>query len=278
MKTQLGSPEDAKLWHLTSRAAQQYERWLVPVLFQPWAIDLVTRCGATAGSRVLDLACGTGAVTRAAVPRLGPDGEIIGLDLSEAMLAVARRQVPSDVRIQWRRGDAGSLPFPGNSFDAVLCQQGFQFFPERQRVLREIARVLRAGGRLALSVWCGQDRNPLGAALTSVIGKCLGPIYGEIVRQPFSLANPDHLEADITAARFRVISSEMVTHDLHAPDAAAFLSGEVCALPFDMARSDLRFGELVKGLLDCLRPYTHEDGSLELPFEAHTIVAECTVS
>jgi ubiquinone/menaquinone biosynthesis C-methylase UbiE len=91
---------------------------------EPWAIDLVTRCRITAGSRVLDLACGTGVVTR----------------------------VASDVRIEWRSGDAARLPFPDSSFDAVLCQQGFEFFEDHQRALGEIARVLRGKGRLAFSM------------------------------------------------------------------------------------------------------------------------------
>ncbi|MFL6451318.1 MAG: class I SAM-dependent methyltransferase [Bryobacteraceae bacterium] len=122
-------------------------------LTEPWAIDLVTRCGVNAGARVLDLACGTGAVTRVAAPMLGRNGEIVGVDGSEAMLAIARRCLASDLRVEWRVGDAASLPFPDGSFDAVLCQQGFQFFADHQRALAEIARVLRRRGRLALSIW-----------------------------------------------------------------------------------------------------------------------------
>lgn len=103
------------------------------------------------------------------------------------MLAIARRCVASDVRVEWRLGDASGLPFSAGSFHAVLRQQGFQFFADHQRVLLEIARVLCRNGRLALSMWCGEDRNPLGAALISTIGKCFGESHGDIVRQPFSI-------------------------------------------------------------------------------------------
>lgn len=82
MKTQLAVPEGVIQWQLTRLGASHYEASLVPALFEPWAIDLATKCGLNAGSRVLDLACGTGAVTRAVAPRLGPDGEIVGLDRS----------------------------------------------------------------------------------------------------------------------------------------------------------------------------------------------------
>lgn len=274
MKTHLAVPEGAIQWQLTRRAARHYQTSLVPVLFEPWAIDLVARCGIDAGSRLLDLACGTGAITRAVAPRLGPDGEIVGLDRSEEMLAIARRCVASDVRVDWRLGDAASLPFPDSSFDAVLCQQGFQFFTDHQRALVEIARVLCLHGRLALSIWCSEDRNPLGAALISTITKCLSESYGNIVRQPFSFRNWGELHSMITAAGFRIRTTMTITHNMHAPDAVAFLTGELRALPFDVARSSLRFGELVKELLDCVKPYVQDDGSLIIPFEAHTIVAE----
>jgi SAM-dependent methyltransferase len=223
---------------------------------------------------VLDLACGTGAVARVAAPALGPDGEIVGLDDSEAMLAIARRWVAPDARVEWRKGDAASLPFPDGSFDAVLCQQGFQFFADRQRALVEIARVLRRNGRLALSIWCGEDRNPLGAALISTINKCFGEVYGDIVRRPFAFTNWGELHSMITVVGLRVTNTTIVTHDVQAPDAVVFLAGQLSALPFDVARSDLPFGELVRQLLDCVKPFVHDDGGLEMPFEAYTIISE----
>jgi SAM-dependent methyltransferase len=171
-------------------------------------------------------------------------------------------------------GEAASLPFLDGSFDSVLCQQGFQFFADHQRVLVEIARVLRRNGRLALSIWCGEERNPLGAALISTINKCFGEVYGDIVRRPFSFTNWGELHSVITAAGFQVTTAAVVTHDMHATHAIAFLTGQLCALPFDIARSNLPFGELVRELFDCVKPFVHGDGSLKMPFEAHTIIAK----
>jgi ubiquinone/menaquinone biosynthesis C-methylase UbiE len=239
MKTHSAAPKGAKQLQLARSAARQYEESLVPVLFKPWAIDLVTRCGVHAGSRVLDVACGTGAVTRAVAPRLDPNGEIVALDCSEAMLAIARRCIASNVRVQWHLGDVASLPFPDDSFDAVLCQQGFQFFADHQQALDEIARVPRRNRRLALGIWCGEDRNPLGAALISTINKRFGQCFGDLMRQPFSFRNWSELNSMITVSGFQIVTAVTATRDAYAPDAVAFLSGQLRALPFEVARPNL---------------------------------------
>jgi ubiquinone/menaquinone biosynthesis C-methylase UbiE len=274
MKTRSAAPEGGKQWQLTRSAARHYEESLVPVLFNPWAIDLVKRCGVHAGSRVLDLACGTGAVTRAVASRVHPNGEIVALDSSEAMLAIARRCVASDVRVEWRLGDAASLPFPDGSFDAVLCQQGVQFFADYQRSLDEIARVLRGNRRLALSIWCGEDRNPLAAALVSTINTRCGQCFGDVMRQPFSFRHWGELNSMITAAGFQIVTAATATRDAYAPDAVAFLSGQLRALPFEVVRPNLELRELVTEILDRLTCYVRDDGGIAIPFQAQTIIAE----
>ena len=118
-----------------------YERELVPALFGRWASDLVEAAGIREGGRVLDVACGTGAVTRVAATRAGPAGRVVGLDVNPNMLAAARSAV-RDRAIEWREGSAHEMPFPDASFDVVLCQQGLQFFPDRAAGLREMCRVL----------------------------------------------------------------------------------------------------------------------------------------
>src|SRR5687767_10740152 len=149
-------------WQLTLPAALEYERTLVPVLFHPWAEDLVRRAAPARGARVLDLACGTGVVARAAAAYVGDTGEIVGVDRSEAMLAVAQASGAPSLRslVSWRCAPAEDLPFADGSFDTIFCQQGVQFFLDLARGARECARVLRPGGCLALSVWRGQERNP----------------------------------------------------------------------------------------------------------------------
>src|SRR5712692_2755732 len=123
--------DNARRWQLNLDAARCYQQFMVPVVFQPWAAKLVDRATLCPGCRVLDLACGTGVTARIAAERVGPGGEVVGVDLNAPMLSVARSLEPvPGARISWRCGDAEDLPFLDLSFDAVLCHQGFQFFPD----------------------------------------------------------------------------------------------------------------------------------------------------
>lgn len=110
---------------------------MVPIIFAPYAALLLAQAQARAGERVLDVACGTGIVTRLVTERVGVNGMVAGLDGSPAMLAVARREAAGRP-ITWRETDATALPFADGSFDFVLCQQGMQFFPDRAGALREM--------------------------------------------------------------------------------------------------------------------------------------------
>ena len=109
-------------------AAEVYEERFVPALFGQWAPLLLEEAGVDRGHRVLDVACGTGIVARTAADRVGPTGSVVGLDLNEAMLIVAKRVRPD---LEWRHGDAAEFPFGEGSFDIALCQMALMFFPDR---------------------------------------------------------------------------------------------------------------------------------------------------
>ena len=130
-------------------AAELYESKFVPAFFAEWAPHLVDLAGVGPGQAVLDVACGTGIVARTAADRLAGAGRVVGVDLNQAMLTVARRVRPD---LEWRQGDAGALPFPDESFDGVLCQMALMFFPDRAGALREMRRVAGAGATVALVV------------------------------------------------------------------------------------------------------------------------------
>src|SRR5207248_3148605 len=132
--------------------AEVYERYNVPRFFLPWAHELVDRLDPRPGERILDVACGTGAATRLLAERVGPTGQVVGLDVNAGMLAAARAAVTNPV-VEWHEANAQALPFADGAFDAILCQLGLQFFPDRPLALREMRRVLAPGGRLALACW-----------------------------------------------------------------------------------------------------------------------------
>ena len=142
-------------------AAEVYQRHMVPAIFGPWAEDLLGLAAPQAGERVLDVACGTGVVTRLAAQRVGSSGAVVGLDLNPGMLTVARTLTPPEgAQIEWREGNVTAIPLSDGAIDLVLCQQGLQFFPDRPGALREMRRVLRPSGRMALSVWRPMQHSP----------------------------------------------------------------------------------------------------------------------
>jgi len=145
-------------WQLAEGSAAAYERYLVPVFMDPWAADLIDAVEVAPGQRVLDIACGTGVVTRHAAARVGSGGEVTAVEVNPGMLAVARAAaagMPAPIR--WHEAGAEQLPLADASIDVVLCQQGLQFFYDPAAALAEMRRIARPGGRLGVST-CARSR------------------------------------------------------------------------------------------------------------------------
>jgi ubiquinone/menaquinone biosynthesis C-methylase UbiE len=152
-------------------AAAGYQDVLVPALMLEWAPRVAEAAGIHPGDRVLDVACGTGVLTREAASRAGSTGAVTGLDLSPEMLAVAVRLSPA---LRWQQGSAEALPFPVQSFDAVVSQFGLMFFPDPVAGLREMMRVLVPGGRLAVAVWASLADTPAYEAEVALVERLAG--------------------------------------------------------------------------------------------------------
>ncbi len=181
---------DATTGQVSASAAEVYEEFFVPALFDQWPGRVLDRMGVGPGDRVLDVACGTGVVARAASSRVGTTGAVVGLDLNEGMLAVARRACPG-VELRW--GAAEQLPFDDASFDHVVCQFGLMFFEDRARAAREMARVLRPGGTVAVLTWASVHESPGYAAMVDLLRRLLGDRCADALLVPFSLPTPAHL-------------------------------------------------------------------------------------
>jgi ubiquinone/menaquinone biosynthesis C-methylase UbiE len=143
-----------------------YNEYLVPRVFEPWAHRLLDEVKLVSGEIVLDIATGPGTVARVAASRIGPNGQVFATDISNPMLDLARsKAAPArSARIEYLQSPASPLPGSSAIFDAVFCQQGLQFFPDRFAALCEMRRVLKPGGRAAVAVWAGLERNPIFAA------------------------------------------------------------------------------------------------------------------
>ena len=177
-----------------------YERYMVPLLFQPYAEILAERAAQFAPRQILETAAGTGVVT-AALARALPEAEIIATDLNQAMLDVAAKRVSSD-SVSFRQADALDLPFEDESFDLVVCQFGVMFYPDKVRGNAEARRVLRDGGRYLLAIWDGMDRNPLSELAHQTMERRFPdnpPMF--LQRGPFSYHDAHWIERDLERRR-----------------------------------------------------------------------------
>jgi SAM-dependent methyltransferase len=188
-------------------AATSYEEFFLPALFNQWPSHILDAAQVGPGQKLLDVACGTGILARAALARISPGGSVVGLDLNPGMLAVATKLEP---RITWRQGIAESLPYPDASFDIVLSQFGLMFFTDRLKAMSEMRRVLTPEGRLAVAVWDSLDHIPGYAAEVALVERIAGERAVNPLRAPFLLGDKDELAALFKSADVNEVS--ILTH------------------------------------------------------------------
>jgi ubiquinone/menaquinone biosynthesis C-methylase UbiE len=188
-----------------------YDRLLVPLIFTGYAEDLAARVAETRPSAVLETAAGSGVVTRALAPRLGPDARYAATDLNPAMLDRAKARQGEDPRIAWRVADAQALPFEDASFDVVICQFGAMFFPDKVGAYREARRVLKPGGRFLFNVWDAIEANDFARAVTSAAGRHFAedpPLF--LARTPHGYHRKDEIARHLAAAGFDRVEIDTV--------------------------------------------------------------------
>jgi ubiquinone/menaquinone biosynthesis C-methylase UbiE len=264
-------------WQLSGTASEAYERYIVQAFMRSWTDGLLDAANVTAGARILDVACGTGAVAREAAGRVGKQGHVAGVDLNEGMLATARtRPQPSGVSIEWKQGSATALPFPEATFDIVLCQQGLQFFPDRPAALRDMRRVLVPTGRLVLSVWRGISHCPWQRAVADALERCVGTDAATAIRGAFALGDREELRSLITAAGFRTSHVRIDSQMIRYRSLEDFVPGYLSATPVAGVAATLderTRAAILREIKTSLQPYMDDDG-LAAPIEAHVVVAD----
>ena len=223
---------------LEGNAAELYQRYLVPAITTKWAEDLVGRVQLGPGETVLDIACGTGVVSRLAAKR-AIDAQVTGLDLNPAMLAVARNVPSEGAPIIWIEGSALELPLPPDTFDVVLCQLGLQFFPDQQQGLREMRRVLRNSGRVALSVYSPIERTPGAHMFVLALEEILGESSSRIKRGEHSFVDPAQLETLLKGAGFDAASVATVQQTITFPSVLDYVRFQLLATPMTALLKDI---------------------------------------
>jgi ubiquinone/menaquinone biosynthesis C-methylase UbiE len=204
---------ETERWQVSTDAAEVYESCFVPAIFGAWARPVADAVGIRTGDNVLDVGCGTGVLAREALRRVEQDGRVVGLDLNEGMLAVAAR---AESGIEWRQGDAASLPFEDASFDVVVSQFALMYFPDRVASLSQMWRILAPAGRLAVAVWAPLDRAPGFRTLMEIAARRCGDEAAGVLRAPFVLGDQAELaelfvdagipEAEVLSMRVRSAS------------------------------------------------------------------------
>ncbi len=201
--------------------AELYQSFFVPSIATPVSGELLRTATLQPGTRVVDVACGTGVVTRAAAEQVGPTGSVTGIDVAPDMIAVAKATAAGGAPITWQEADAASLPLPDAFYDVALCQMGLMFMEDRAGALAELHRVLVPGGRVVINT-PGRIQ-PLFEAMEQAIADNLDPRLGAFVSAVFSMHDPSVLADLLREAGFTDVASKEYTATFDLPGPAEFL-------------------------------------------------------
>jgi SAM-dependent methyltransferase len=255
---------------VSGTAAEVYNSFFVPALFQEWAAPVAMAAKIKPGDRVLDVASGTGVLAREAAKRAAPGGSVVGLDRNDGMLAVARNIAPE---IGWQKGMAESLPYPNDAFDAVVCQFGLMFFDDRAGALKEMWRVLKPGGHIAIAVWDALERTPGYADMVALLQRLFGDAHADALRAPFVLGDRKILlelfeEAGIPGTRVETRHGTAVF-----PSLEDWVHTDVKGWTLADMIDDTQFETLRQAANENLQHHAGADGSVKFPSPAHIVTA-----
>ena len=256
---------------------ENYDRYLVPLIFESFAQDIAQRVAALSQSAVLETAAGTGVVARALTPRLSPEAGYVVTDLNQPMLDYAATRQVADSRISWRKADAQALPFEDAAFDVVCCQFGVMFFPDRQLGYREAKRVLKPGGYFLFNVWDRIEENVFANDVTNALAEVFPsdpPRF--LARTPHGYHDTALIRGELEKAGFSRVAIETRAEQSRASSprhpAVAYCQGT--PLRNEIEARDADKLEAATDYAAATIASRHGSGEVAAKIQAHVIVAE----
>lgn len=265
----------SKQWQLAQDAAERYERIVVPAILGPAARSLVEWSDLRDGERVVDIGCGTGAATQFAAEKVGASGRVAGVDVNAGMIDVAKSVPPvQGAVIEWFQNSAYQLPFTEGEFDVALCAQTLQFLEDRPRALTEMHRILKPGGRIAVSLWSDIQKSPYFHAMVQAITKNIGAETAAGLRAAFGLSDSKTIRALLTGVRFKNVKASVKELLLELPKPEDFVPRHVSATPMSTgfyAASEEARRAVVHDVSKQLAQYETGQG-IRVPFSTHVVM------
>ncbi|MCA9928072.1 MAG: methyltransferase domain-containing protein [Anaerolineales bacterium] len=253
---------------VAASAAEIYDTFFVPALFAEWPAHVLRAAHVHAGDMVLDVACGTGVLARAAAEVVVVDGAVTGVDINEGMLALAQQKAP---QIRWRHGAAEALSFADEKFDCVVSQFGLMFFQDPVAALVEMRRVLRPNGRLAIAVWDRLARTPGYAAVAQILSDLFGPGAAQSIEAPYAMGDTQQLSALFVEAGMPNATIETVVGQARFDSVEAWIYTDIKGWTLADVIDDAGYERLRTYAAPRLAQFVQPNGSVAFAAPAHIV-------
>ncbi len=250
---------------LTLAAAQGYEQYFVPAIFDQWPQRIIDAAAAVEGHHVLEVGCGTGVFAREVTKRVGPNGSVTGLDLSDSMLQVARSICPD---ANFQQGNAMDLPFEDGSFDVAVASFMLMFVPDPALAVSELWRVLKPGGRMVITVWEALSQNPVYAGLVDIARERIDDAAGSSLARPFALGEDGRMAELCVSAG--VADVDISAHDGRAkfPSLDGFVRTEIQSWVLAESVDEKSLTAVVNDSQERFADYCDSTGAVDFPLNA----------
>ncbi len=260
--------EEHEKGQVATSAAEIYEEFFVPALFSPWPSHVLNAADVESGDSVLDVGCGTGILARSALRVVGPSGSVVGVDVNEGMLQVARSK---STDVEWRQGQAESLPFAQNMFDRVVSQFGLMFFQDRIKAVSEMIRVMKRGGKACVAVWASLSATPGYAAVADMLRDVFDAETARSIEAPYCLGDVDELETLFEKSGASNISVNTVSGKARFASIDAWLYTDIKGWTLAEVIDDDGYARLRHSAPEYLGKFVGEDGKVEFDAPANLV-------